>query len=440
MNLIWPGRALGVAFLIPALASLALLVNEATLPLVVGLDILVGLVALGDLFSLVGAARWNVGRHMSSVCSLNEPHSVELVVENASRRARLLRLRDDVPAEFAAEPEFFEITVPARRQAVVSYRAVPKRRGTYRFERVDALVASRLGLWRRQMRCRVSSVVRVYPDIHQIARFTMLARRDRLSTLGLKASRRLGNDNEFERLRDYIEGDDPRHLDWRATARRRKLTCRAFQHNQSQRIMFLIDCGRLMAGDTGDGLSPLDHAFNAMLLLAHVALIRGDQVGLLAFSDRTRAYVAPGGGGRRIRRLVHSVHNVFPELVESRYDRAFLELETRCRKRSLVVLLTNLFDELNAQLVSEYLRNVTGRHLPLGVFLRDHDLYALADVAPADGIRLYQGAAAAALLSWRESVLARLRLQGVLTLDVFPQQLTALLVNRYLEIKARHLL
>ena len=213
----------------------------------------------------------------------------------------------------------------------------------------------------------------------------MLARRDRLSTMGVRRSRRLGTDNEFERLRDHQVGDDPRHVDWRATGRRRKLTCRAYQLNQSQRIIFLIDCGRLMAGDTGDGLSPLDHAFNAMLLLAHVALIRGDQVGLLAYSDRVRAYVAPGGGPRRINRIVHSVHNVFPELVESRHDRAFLELERRCRKRSLVVMMTNLFDELNAQMVGEYLGNMTGRHLPLGVFLRDHDLFAHGRQCPRAG-------------------------------------------------------
>ncbi len=349
-------------------------------------------------------------------------------------------MRDDVPDEFTAVPRDFELIVPPLRRAVLAYEAVPKRRGTYAFERVDALIASRMGFWRRQVAWPLSTQVRVYPDIHQIARYTMLARRDRLSTLGLRKTRRLGTDNEFERLRDYIEGDDPRHVDWRATARRRKLTCRAFQQNQSQRIIFLIDCGRLMAGDTGDGLSPLDHAFNAMLLLAHVALIRGDQVGLLAFSDRVRAYVAPEGGPRRIRRLVHSVHNVFPEIIESRYDRAFLELEKRCRKRSLVVLLTNLFDELNAQVLSEYLHNLTGRHLPLGAFLRDHDLFALADKATDLGPDLYQGAAAAAILSWRERVIGRLRLQGVLTVDVFPQELTAVLVNRYLEIKARHLL
>jgi uncharacterized protein (DUF58 family) len=440
MKMIWPGRALGVALIVPAVLSLAMFVNESLWPIVLLLDLAIAMVALADLATLAGAGRMRAERHLGRVCSLNEPEDVELVVDNPGRASRSLRLRDDVPDEFAASPVAFEVTVPGRRQAVLSYRFVPKKRGTYEFARVDALVSSRLGLWRGQYSWPVRTEVRVYPDIHQVARFTMLARRDRLSTMGLRRSRRLGTDNEFERLRDYAEGDDPRHIDWRASARRGKLTSRAFQLNQSQRIIFLIDCGRLMAGDTGDGLSPLDHAFNAMLLLAHVALIRGDQVGLLAFSDRVRAYVAPGGGPRRINRLVHSVHNIFPEMVEPRYDHAFLELEKRCRKRSLVVLLTNLFDELSAQLAGEYLRNLRGRHLPLGVFLRDHDLFAVADRATADGLGLYQGAAAASLLNWRERVVAGLRQSGVLTLDVFPEELTAVLVNRYLEIKARHLL
>jgi uncharacterized protein (DUF58 family) len=198
----------------------------------------------------------------------------------------------------------------------------------------------------------------------------------------------------------------------------------------------------MMAGDTGDGLSPLDHAFNAMLLLSHVALLRGDQIGLLAFSDRVRAYVPPSGGSRKVRNLVHQVHNIFPELVESRYDRAFLELEKRCGKRSLVVLMTNLFDDMTAGLIAEYLGHLRGRHLPLGVFLRDHDLFDLADSEPEpkSGVAYYQAAAAAEMLNWRERVLAGLQRRGTLTLDVFPEDLTASLVNRYLQIKARHLL
>jgi uncharacterized protein (DUF58 family) len=438
--MIWPGRRLALALLAPALLSLGLFATERLKPTIVVLDVTIALIALLDLASLAGARRLRAERRCGAVASLGETHEVELSIENFGSSPRGMRVRDDLPETFTSEPGEFLVQVPGASLAALGYKATPHRRGTYRFKRVDALVSSRLGLWQRAVSMACPTEVRVYPDVRQIARYTVLARRDKLSMLGVRRSRRLGTDNEFERLRDYIEGDEPRHMDWRATARRRKLTVRAHQVNQSQRLIFMIDCGRMMAGDTGQGLSPLDHALNAMLLLAHVALIRGDQVGVLAFSDTIKAYVPPGGGPRRINRIVHSVHNLFPELVEPRFERAFVELEKRCRKRSLVILVTNLFDDVNAQIVADHLGNVVGRHLPLGVFLRDDDIFALADHAPESGPGLYKGAAAAALLNWRERALAGIRLRGVLTLDVFPHDLTAPLINQYLQIKAQHLL
>jgi len=438
--MIWPGRSLGKLLLVPALLSLAVFISEDFIAALVAIDVAVAVVALLDLFTLMGSGRFRVSRRCGRILSLGERHEVTLEIENLGRRPRSLRLKDDVPDVFVAEPGEFQVGVPARRLAELTYWVTPKQRGSYAFERAYALVASRLGLWQRQISWPSLTVVRVYPDIQQIGRYTVLARRDRLSSIGVRNSRRLGTDNEFERLRDYVEGDEPRFMDWRSTARRGKLTVRAHQVNQSQRIIFMIDCGRLMAGDTGDGLSPLDHAFNAMLLLSHVALLRGDQVGLLAFSDRIRAFVPPSGGARKTRNLVHQVHNIFPELVESRYDRAFLELERRCRKRSLVVLMTNLFDDTTSSLIAEYLGNLRGHHLPLGVFLRDHDLFRLADAEEPTGVAFHQAAAAARMLNWRERVLNGLTRRGTLTLDVFPEDLTASLVNRYLQIKARHLL
>lgn len=438
--MIWPGRPLAILAIVPALLSLGLFAFDSLRPAIVAVDVAILGVASVDLLSLVGSKRFRVARKAGSVSSLGEPFAVELALENLGRAGRRLRIRDDVPPTMTAEPADFLARIPRRGRAVLRYQATPMRRGSYDFARVDALVSSRLGLWQRSVTWAVSTRVKVYPDIRQIGRYTLLARRDKLSALGVRRSRRLGTDNEFERLRDYADGDEPRHLDWKATARRRKLTVRAHQANQSQRVMFLIDCGRMMAGDTGGGLSPLDHAFNAMLMMAHVALLKGDQVGLLAYSDRIRAYVPPGGGPGRINRLVHAVHDVFPELVEPRHDRAFVELERRCRKRSLVVLMTNVFDDVNARQVGDHLGNVVGRHLPLGVFLRDHDLFALADDAPDSGPGLYAGAVAASMLTWREKFVAGLRLQGALTLDVFPDDLTAPLVNQYLQIKARHLL
>jgi uncharacterized protein (DUF58 family) len=438
--MIWPGRALAIATLIPALLSLGLFLDEALRPAILLADALVVAVALVDLSSLIGSKKFRVERRSSSVCSLGEPFTVELTIQNLGGVGRILRLRDDVPNSMDANPADFTAKIPRRGRAYLNYTVTPKRRGSYEFERIDALVSSRLGFWQRSVHWPTLTKVKVYPDIRQIGRYTLLARRDKLSAIGVRRSRRLGTDNEFERLRDYAVGDEPRHLDWKATARRRKLTVRAHQANQSQRIIFLIDCGRMMAGDTGDGLSPLDHAFNAMLMLAHVALLRGDQVGLLAYSDRIRAYVPPGGGAKRINRMVHAVHDIFPEFVEPRHDRAFVELERRCRKRSLVVLMTNVFDEVNSRQIGDHLSNIVGRHLPLGVFLRDIDMFAMADNAPDSGPGLYSGAVAASMLTWRERVLAGLRLKGALTLDVLPSELTAPLINQYLQIKARHLL
>jgi uncharacterized protein (DUF58 family) len=440
--MIWPSRTLALLALVPALMSLALLVpdTEVLRPALLALDGLVALVTVTDLFTVVGPGRLRATRDVGKVASLGESEQVTLTLENSGRLGRWLQVQDDVPDHFATEPPSFRLRVPPRALSEVEYKMTPHRRGSYLLRRVHVLASSQLGLWQRALKLPCESVVRVYPDVKQIARYAILARRDRLSAIGVRRSRRLGTDNEFERLRDYIEGDEPRTIDWRSTARRRKLTVRAYQANQSQRVIFLIDAGRMMAGDVGEGLSPLDHAFNAMLLLAHVALVRGDQVGLLVYSDRVRAYVPPAGGPKRTNRLVHAVHNIFPELVESRHDRAFLELEKRCRKRSLVVLMTNVFDDVNANQVVGHLGNVSGKHLPLGVFLRDRDLFALADGAGDSGPSLYRGAAAASMLSWRERVLAELRRRGALTLDVFPDELTAPLVNRYLEIKARHLL
>ena len=318
--MIWPTRNFALFALVPAFMSLSLLFpnGEVMRFALFGLDALLVLVAFVDLMTVVGPPRLKATRVVGKVASLGEPGQVTLAIENHARRSRLVTVQDDVPDPFVAEPTSFPFTVQAKAMTEADYTLTPNRRGSYLLRRVHVFLSSRLGLWRRSVKLPCESTVRVYPDVKQIARYAMLARRDRLSAIGVRRSRRLGNDNEFERLRDYIEGDEPRTIDWRSTARRRKLTVRAYQANQSQRVIFLIDAGRMMAGDVGGGLTPLDHAFNAMLLLAHVALVRGDQVGLLVYADRVRAYVPPAGGAKRTNRFVHAVHNVFPELVESR--------------------------------------------------------------------------------------------------------------------------
>jgi len=177
-----------------------------------------------------------------------------------------------------------------------------------------------------------------------------------------------------------------------------------------------------------------------MLMLSYVALRQGDAVGMIAFSDEIHSFVPPRSGMNQMNRLLHASFDRFPALVESRYDLAFHYVGAHCRRRSLVVLITNLTDEVNANQVEKYLTNLVGRHLPLGVLLRDRRLFDAVDTAQPAGPQLFLAAAAAEILAWRHQILTDLESKGVLSLDVFPENMTAPLVNRYLEVKARHLL
>jgi uncharacterized protein (DUF58 family) len=204
-------------------------------------------------------------------------------------------------------------------------------------------------------------------------------------------------------------------------------------------VIFLLDCGRMMTNERA-GYSLLDHALNAVLMLAYVALEQGDAVGMLCFSDKIHAFIPPRGGKHQMNRLIQAGFDQFPRLVESRYDEAFLYLSNHCKRRSLVVLTTNLIDEVNANQVVDYLGNVSGRHLPVGVLLRDRQLFDAADHPREERGSLLRAGAAAEILCWRQQVIRDLQHRGVLVVDAFPDEVTAPLVNQYLEVKAKHLL
>jgi len=434
-----PYGPLAIVLLAPCILSLSLAWYPQAFLLVATIDVVIVIVATADLLSLPNVASFSVERSALRIASLQKRHPVSLTISNHSGRAWQVWIRDDVPQEFEAAPDEFVRRLSARSRVTVHYDLTPSRRGSFALTAVHVRVRSRLGLWQRFLVLPCRSQLFVYPDMRQLSEYAILARTNRLSLMGVRRTRKVGLDHDFERLRDYSQDDNYKHIDWRATARRRKLTVKDFQTSQSQRILFLLDCGRMMTNEAG-GISLLDHSLNAMLMLSYVALHQGDAVGLICFSDQIHTFVPPRGGMNQMNRLLHAAFDRFPRLVESRYDEAFLYLTSRCKKRSLVVLITNLIDEVNANQIQRWLSTLSGRHLPLGVLLRDHQLFDAANGPQPTGRDLYRAAAAAEILVWRHQVLTDLQHQGVLSLDVFPEEMTAPLVNRYLEIKARHLL
>jgi len=441
---IYPHRPLLYLLLIPAGLSAGLIVLPEQL-------VFDGLVVLGaaevailillaiDLLTLPRARQFDAQRTTQRVASLVKPHQVALTVSNRGGRSWTVWIKDDVDTLLRPTPEDFIVALPPQSRSTLRYQLRPSRRGSFTLSTVHLQVRSRLGFWRRMFTYGDASTIHVYPDMKQLSEYAVLARTNRLSQIGVRRTRKVGQDHDFERLRDYALDDNYKHIDWRSTARRNKLTVRDFQASQSQRIVFLIDAGRMMTNEV-DGLSLLDHAFNAALMLSYVALRQGDSVGLLSFSDTVHDYVPPRGGMSQMNRLLHGAFDRFPRIVESRYDVAFRYLNSHCRKRALIVLITNVIDEVNSNQIERQLAALTGQHLPLGVLLREHHVHDAADALQPTGPALYRAAAAADILLWRSQVLRDLKTRGVLTLDVFPEDLTAPLVNQYLKIKARHLL
>lgn len=442
---VYPRPLLVYLALLPAMVSFGVLPARGTIWLaavltaLVMLDAALALVVVGDLLTIPARKAFSVERTAGRIASLGKPHRVELVLLNHSRRSWAIWIRDGVPQILGAEPDELFRHPAGRSRTTLHYVLRPGRRGAFSLSDVYLRVRSRLGLWQRQLKYPVQTTIHVYPDMKQLGQYALLARTNRLSLLGVRRTRRVGQDHDFERLRDYTIDDNYKHIDWRTTARRRKLTVRDYQSSQSQRIIFLVDCGRMMTNRAAE-LSLLDHGLNAMLMLAYVALRQGDSVGMISFSDEIHGFIPPRGGPSQMNRLLHASFDRFPRLTESRYDQAFRYLATHCRKRSLVVLITNVIDEVNANQIERYLTNLVGRHLPLGVLLRDRALFDAVDVEHPREDQLWPAAAAAEILTWRHQVLTDLQSKGVLSLDVFPEEMTAPLVNRYLEIKARHLL
>ncbi|MEZ6104354.1 MAG: DUF58 domain-containing protein [Pirellulaceae bacterium] len=446
---IFPTRWLAVTLAIPILLS-GLLFLETDFVHVMGqridfvtaillADFMIAAIALVDIWSLPRRKLLVIERSAQRVASLQKDHPVTLTLTNQSRRPTSLTVRDDCPLDCTAHPKEHPLHLPARSRATLRYDLRASRRGAFQLQYVYLRMLSRFGMWQHFRQHQVSTTLHVYPDMKQLAEYAILARTNRLSLVGVRRTRKIGQDNEFERLRDYTRDDNFKHIDWRTTARRRKLTVKDFQTNQSQRVVFLVDCGRMMTNESS-GLSLLDHSLNAMLMLSYVALRQGDAVGMICFSDRIHSFVPPRGGLNQMNRMIHASFDRFPPLVESRYDQAFLYLSSHCRKRSLVVLTTNIIDEVNANQVRQYLSAAVGKHLPLGVFLRDHALFGTVERPLTSPHGIYDSAAAAEIITWRHEVIADLQHHGVLSIDAFPEDMTAPLVNRYLEIKARHLL
>jgi uncharacterized protein (DUF58 family) len=341
-------------------------------------------------------------------------------------------LHDHYPPDFHAEGMPAQLHLDGGQAAQIVYRVTPKARGDHTFVQTDLTLCSPFGLWQQQHVIENAQRVRVFPNFAEMVHFTLLARRNQLSSAGVRRRQRRGQGSDFRQLREYQEGDSLRQIDWKATGRYRKLISREYQDEQNQQLFFLLDCGQRMRHRDDSG-EHLDAALNAMLLAAHVAAHQGDAVGYMTFAGSER-YLPPRKGATSLPILLRSAYDIHSSARAADYLHMADDFMAKHLQRALVVLITNTRDGDQSDLMLA-VRLLQKRHLVIVADMRE----SVLDKELNEPVRDDQGAlrfqTTLALRSMREQVHDSMRHQGAVVIDIQPQQLPLALVNEYFEIK-----
>jgi uncharacterized protein (DUF58 family) len=376
-----------------------------------------------------------VRRIVPSRAVIGRRSEIRIRIENASDRPVVVSAEDEWPEDLAdASPSFAGVSVGAGSRIELAAPILPRRRGDRPLGRLVVFDRGPLGLLRRRSVDDAAAVVPVFPDARKLMRAAGLDPRELLGRSGLQRSRRRGHGSEFESLREYVVGDDPRHLDWAATARRGRLVTRLFQHERNYTLVIAVDTSRLMAAECADGRTKLDHAVDASLTLALAALARGDRVELVLFDREIRGHVAPRFHRGEVGPIVDLLRRAEPTTVEADYRGLVRGLLTRRRGRALVVVITDFADSETAGIEAP-LRLLQKHHRSLIVALRDPIFARLQPGHAAESRDPFEKLAIDELLLDRELALARMRQAAVQTVDLPPEQVIAPLLNRYLEFR-----
>jgi uncharacterized protein (DUF58 family) len=402
-------------------------------------DLLVVAIWFWDLLRVPKARELSVSRVWTAPAAFETESHVTLVVRNSSGTAVYVRVVDDAPQTFRALPPDVEIRATARAEGSATYPILPKERGDARFGRAYLRCETVLRVAERWYVVDLAQKVRVYPNLQQAQRAALYLIRSRQVQMERRLRRQRGRGREFESLREFRAGDEYREICWTASARRGHLVTKVNQVERSQTVWIVLDAGRLLRARIG-GPSKLDYAVGAALSLAHVALLSGDNVGMLAYGRRVQQRVPPGKGTAHLRVLVESLAMVHAEWSEADHLRATETLLGAQKRRSLVVWLTDLAETPATPEVIEGAMQVSHRHLVLFGVISQPELNALGRAIPNNVREMYEHAAAIEMIHRRELLLSRLRQQGILALELPPGTLATTVVNRYLDIKERSLI
>ena len=356
------------------------------------------------------------------------------LVNRGGRRMKV-RIADELAPSLHARRRRFSVSLDPRARAEVSTVIHPSRRGRFVVSELVVRVEGPLGLCMRQRRRQSPSVLRVYPPFRSRDEAELRIRKARILEVGLRSAKGVGGGTEFEQLREYTPDDELRRVDWAASARTGRMIVRTYRPERNQTVILLLDNGRLMAAQVG-GVPRIEHAMDAAIMVGHVATHLGDKAGMITFDAAVRSIVPPARRHDQTSQLTEAMYALEPVLLESDYQGAFTAMLARFRRRSLIVILSDLAEQSVGDTLLPALPLLLRHHVVVIGAVRDPEVVAWASSTPADADEAYRKVAAVSALAERDRTVARLRGVGATVIDAPPGRLAPQLADAYLAIKS----
>lgn len=397
------------------------------------------LVVLADGYMLYRTRGIKAFRRCAARFSNGDENPVDIRVESSYPYPVAVEVIDEIPFVFQRRNVRFGLQLLPGEGKTVSYRLCPTRRGVYSFGRIRVFATTRIGLLSRRYTCGSPLDIKVYPSYLMLHRYELLAINDSLTELGIKRIRKVGHHTEFEQIKEYVKGDDYRTVNWKASARRHELMVNVYRDERSQPIYNVIDKGRVMQ-QAFHGMTLLDYAINASLVLSYMAMRKEDKAGLITFDEHFDTFVPASRQLGQMQALLEHLYAQQTSFGETDFSSLCICLNKRVNKHSLLILYTNFsgMGSMNRQL--PYLRQLNRQHRLLVVYFEDTDLKAYIEEPAKDTEGYYRHVIAEKFIFEKRLIVSTLKQHGIYSLLTTPGNLSVNVINKYLEMKSRHLL
>ncbi len=381
------------------------------------------------------SARRIIAERMSN----SDENKIVIVVKNEFPFAVKIEVIDELPEQFQIRNFKEKVFLKANQTQRITYFLRPKERGEYHFGNLLLFVRSMLGLVSRRHTVDATVMIPVYPSFMQLRKYELLSSATIQAETGTKRMRKIGHSMEFEQIKEYVQGDDIRTLNWKATARKGGLMVNTYTDERSQQVYCIIDKGRLMKMPFG-GLTLLDYAINTCLVLSNVCLQKQDKVGVMTFSNKMGSVLAADRKPIQKNNILQLLYNQKTNFLESDYEMLYMQIRNRIKHRSLLVLFTNFESLSGLRRQLDYLRSIASHHLLLVIFFENTELHQLT-TKPAGNIEeIYVKTIAEKFAFEKRLIVKELMKYGILSVLASPKSLTIDTINKYLELKARQAL